>query len=238
MGIFDEQVKLIHQFISTKKNLNQLREFQVNSYRSWLSGSSLILEEGTALELGNPGLGSLSLIMWSWEKGNNKDHVFLVGPDLKEMSRKSMPFCQIIIARGSFRDEYECYRELRDAVFDTKMRGLMVRVLPSRQTIWCRVSREALEEGFSLGHLGAALIRNLKDIEFVSGVDVVFVTSGKSDLKILMEPTHTAGRIAGALVKMGEEMSLDCNSCEYRDVCEQVVELKKIRNRLKEGAAG
>ena len=36
------------------------------------------------------------------------------------------------------------------------------------------------------------------------------------------------------MIKMYEEMNFDCETCEYVEVCEEVVELKQIRERLKE----
>jgi CO dehydrogenase/acetyl-CoA synthase beta subunit len=194
------------------------------------------------LELGNPGIGSLSFLVWSEDKAEKtkkapkEDRIILIGPDLKKLKAKKIPFGQVIRVRGAFRDEYECYRELRDAVFDTKLKGFMVRVLPSRQTIWCRVDRESLDKGFSLAHLGAALVRSLKSISFVSSVDVIFVTSGKADLEKLKRPGEDSDQIVGALMKMVEEKSYDCDSCDYQELCDKIEELKMIRKNLKNKA--
>jgi hypothetical protein len=236
MGLFDRQVKSIEDFISEKKNRNQVKEFKAESFKDWPLESSLILEEDTAIELGNPGIGSLSLILWSEDQANS-DKVLIVGPDLDEIKEKGVPFSQIVIARGSFQEEFDCYTALRDSVYDTKLQGFMARVMPSRQTVWCRVNKDALDKGLSLAHLGVALIRGLKEIEFVTGVDVIFVTSGKDDMEVLKDTGYDAGRIVGALMKMGEEMSFDCDSCDYREVCDKVEELKMIRGKLKEKTA-
>jgi len=164
-----------------------------------------------------------------------RDRVLLIGPDLKEARQKSIPFGQIVRVRGNFRNEYECFRELRETVLDTRLKGFMVRALPSRQTVWCRVNQLALDQGFSLAHLGAALVKNLKRISFVSSAEIIFVTSGKSDLEKLKTAGEETERITGALMKMGEEMSFDCNSCDYQEVCDKIDELKKIKNKLKNG---
>ncbi len=232
MGLFDDQIKHVQDFLAEKQSLSQVREFQVSPYSGWPSEASLILEEDTALELGNPGIGSMSFIIWSEGHGADHDRILLVGPDLNEIRVQSVPFCQMILVKGSFRDEYECWRELREAVYDTKLEGFMTRVLPSRQMIWCRVDREALAKGFLLPHLGAALIRSLRDVSFVSGAEVIFVTSGKEDMEKLKKPGYDTARIVGAMMKMNEEKIYDCESCEYWDVCKSVAELRMMRRRL------
>ncbi len=234
MGLFDEQIKQVEAFLSEKKSLGQLRELPVTPYSRWPLESTLILEEDTGLELGNPRMGSLSFLLYSEVPAADDDRIFLIGPDLHEIQDKSVPFGQIVLVKGTFSDEYECYRELTEAVYDTRLEGFMVRALPGRGTIWCRVNREAREKGFMLAYLGAALIRSLKDVDFVSGAEVLFITSGKGDVERLKRPGHETGRIVGALMKMVEEKTYDCESCEYWDVCEDVAELKKIRSKLQE----
>lgn len=236
MGLFDEPIKELDDFLREK--LKQLRELNPEDYTSWPEGESIILEEETALELGHPGEGSLSFMVWAQSDSLARDHIFLIGPDLSELKAKRAPFAQVIRVRGNFSDEYECYCELRDAVYLTRLKGFMTRILPSRQTIWCRVDENALEDGFSLGHLGFALLKNLRALSFVSGADVIFITSSKGDLNQLRRTAEKAGRITNALLKMTEEKIFDCQTCEYLDVCEKVLELKEIRRRLNRGFKG
>jgi len=232
MGLFDSQFARVEDFLAKKRANGELREFSLYPARDWPQESSLILEEDAALELGNPAMGSLSFLVWREEERVRDSRILLVGPDFAEIIQKSAPLAQIILVSGSFPEEYECFRELRDAVFDVKLKGLMTRVLPSRQTLWARVDREALDRCLSLAHLGSALIEGLLAFDFVRTVTVVFVTSGKADLDALERPALESARIVGAMMKMNEEMNFECESCEFWDVCESVAELKKIRRRL------
>ena len=232
MGLFDSPVEQLENFLAEKRASHQVREFPLDAPWDWPEESSLILEEDAALELGNPGLGSLSLLLWTEGPCPDGDQVLLLGPDLNEIKTRGEPFAQVLLVRGSFNDEYECYQALRDAVYDTKLCGMMTRVLPSRQTIWSRVNREALDRGFSLAHLGAALIRRLKQVAFVSGARALFITGSAADIASLENAGRETARIVSAMAKMSEEMSYDCASCEFGDVCETVAELKKIREKL------
>jgi len=233
MGLFDSPWRQLEAFLQKQREAGRLRELPLAASGDWPEEQSLVLEEDTAIELGKPDRGSLSFLLWR-EDGEERDRVLLVGPDLDELPSPSEPFGQIVLVRGRFEDEYECFRELRDAVYQTRLRGFMTRVLPSRQTIWARVNREARERGFSLAHLGAALVRNLKQSEFVSAASVVFIVSSREDLRSLEGAGREAARIAGAMLKMSEEMNFDCRTCEYADVCDEVAELKTIRQRLAE----
>ena len=233
MGLFDSAFRELERFVAGKRGSAGCRDLPVKDFSGWPSQDDLILEEETALELGNPKLGSLTLLAWKEEK-IEEDSIVLVGPDLPEIRNPSAPFAQIVLVSGRFDDEYKCFCELRDVIYDIRLKGMMFRVLPSRQMIWIRINKQALEQGLSLGHLGRALIENLRAGDFVSGVRVVFVTSGKQDLSALSGPAARVERLVGAMMKMTEEMSYDCDGCEYRDVCNEVAELRRIRNRLKE----
>lgn len=234
MGLFDLPVQEIEKFVAGKRGPAGYRELPIKDFSGWPSQDDLILEEETALELGNPKLGSLALLAWREEK-IGEDSVVLIGPDLPEIKSHSEPFAQIVLVSGRVDDDYQCYCDLRDAIYDTRLKGMMFRVMPSRQMIWTRINREALDQGLSLGHLGSALIEDLRALDFVSGVRVVFVTSGKQDLSGLSGPAARIERLVGAMMKMTEEMSYDCDGCEYRDVCSEVAELRRIRNRLTKG---
>jgi CO dehydrogenase/acetyl-CoA synthase beta subunit len=120
-------------------------------------------------------------------------------------------------------------------VYDTRLEGFSVRTMPSRQSVWCRVSRDAAGRGFSLVDLGAALIDSLKGLDEVSEAQVVFVTAGVDEVKKLAGAAAGAQRIVDAMMKMYQEENFDCETCEYQDVCDTVMDLKKIRQKLAEG---
>ncbi len=237
MGLFDEQIEEVGRFLACMRDRGDLRELEVRPER-WPSVSSLLLSEDTAIELGNPSVASLSFVIWGDPARVRDGVVSLVGPDVSEMDERGVPFAQVVIAGGKFTDEYESYRDVREAIYDTVLEGFMVRTMPSRQSIWCRISREAVSSGFSLADLGDALIWNLKTVEPVTGAEVLFVTSSVADVEKLVPAASGARRIIEALMKMYEEKNFDCETCEYKDVCDEVMDLKKIRERLAEQKAG
>jgi CO dehydrogenase/acetyl-CoA synthase beta subunit len=232
VGLFDEQLTEVKRFLSEARREGKVREFRAFGTPPWPEGSSLVLEEDTALELGNPKTASLSVLLWADGQAIEDGLISLVGPDVGETKERSLPFAQVLLVRGSFEDEYESYQELRDAVYDTRLSGFMVRTRPSMQSLWCRVGREAVEQGFSLRYLGAELVKRLKEVPSASGVEVMFVASSPDDVERLSGAASGARRIIEAMMKMYEEENFDCETCEYRDVCDEVMELKKIRDKL------
>ena len=99
--------------------------------------------------------------------------------------------------------------------------------MPSKRTLWCRVGRDAADKGLSLIDLGAALIDSVKRLEEVGSAEVVFVTSSAEDVRRLTSPAASAQRLVDAMMK-----NFDCETCEYQDVCDTVMDLKKIRSKL------
>lgn len=238
MAFFDEQLSAIRSFLREWNADGVAREFRAGERPPWPSGPSLVLEEDTALELGNPSIASLSLLLWS-EGGDVDDgRITLVGPDVAEARERSMPFAQVVIAGGTFSDEYGSYREIRDAVYDTRLTGFSVRAMPSRQSMWCRVGLEAAAGGFSLVDLGTALIKALSAVEEVSAAEVFFVTSSAQEVRRLAPAAAGAQRLVDAMMKMYQEQTYDCDTCEYQDVCDTVMDLKEIRKKLERQRKG
>lgn len=233
MGLFDQPLREIQDYIDGKYRDGVARTLPFTPVLPRAESSQVILSEDTGLELGNPGMASRSLLLWDSGEGVSDGRITLVGPDFPAAPSPSLPFAQVVMAGGDFSDEYDCYRDLRDAAYNVRLRGFMTRVFPGRQSIWCRVSKQALAGGFSAQVLGSSLIQALKSLDFVRAAEVLFVTSSKQDVDELAAPADKVLDIVEALIKMYEEMNFDCEECEYVDVCDEVVELRQIREKLK-----
>lgn len=232
MGLFDQPLAEIRARIEGAYRDGTARELPFTPVLPLAGDAQVILSEDTGLELGNPGTASRSLLLWDAGETLHDGRITLVGPDFTQAPSSSLPFAQVILVSGDFSDEYDCYRDLRDAIYSVRLRGFMTRVFPGRQSIWCRISREALAGGFSAQLLGSALMQSLKGLDFVRGVEVLFVTAGKDEVDGLAGAADKVMDIVEALIKMYEEMNFDCEECEYVDVCDEVVELRRIRERL------
>ena len=105
----------------------------------------------------------------------------------------------------------------------------MIRAVSQYQREWSRISREAVQKGFSFEVLGSALREEYLKKSFVHTVEFLFVTSSSEDVGELQEITKNVGRKISALNKMLSEIDPDCDECEYNDVCDEVDGFKDMR---------
>jgi CO dehydrogenase/acetyl-CoA synthase beta subunit len=192
-----------------------------------------VLGQDTAVELGNPKDASTSSLMWNSNPQKIKNRrITVVGPDLPQVKWKMVSFGKIVIIGGEdFNEEnnYERYRRLEQVRYDIHLKGYMMRGASQYQREWSRVSKESLDKGFSFRILGGALIDKYLELDFVRSVEVIFITSGREDVLEMKTVSDQVMRIIGAMNKMAGEMSFDCDSCEYTDVCSDVAELRSMR---------
>jgi hypothetical protein len=99
---------------------------------------------------------------------------------------------------------------------------------------WSRISREAVENRFSLPLLGSAMIRQLKAFDYVKSVEIMFVTSSNPDVLELKQTGDRFIRIINAMTRMAEDHDFDCETCEFQPVCNEAEELRRMHKALKE----
>jgi hypothetical protein len=241
MGLFDTAFSELKQLLGEIPGSAKRQYRAQPSAHTWpgAGGGDLVLASDVGVELGNPRDESVSLVVWTRDREQIDDgRITLVGPDLPEGRGMSLPFGKIMLVAGDGLDETDGlskYRELEGLRFEIDLKGYMIRAASPYQKEWVRVSRAALDGGLTFSIVGDALLRQFKRKEYISVAEVLFVTSGEYVQK-LKPVAAGVGRIIGALGKMADEMSLDCDSCEYVDVCDEVDALRQMREKLRKGA--
>jgi CO dehydrogenase/acetyl-CoA synthase beta subunit len=236
MELFDRQFDEIRDYLSRAREDNKVTETLHSRRIEWPSGNdrNLVLAQDTEVELGNPKDASTSFILWGNDSHKILDaRISLIGPDLPESRGKQLPFGKVVLIGGNHftaENAYDRYREMESIRFHIDLQGYMIRAVSQYQREWSRVSREAVNMGFSLNILGGALIDKLREKDYVKAVEVIFVTSGREDVIKLKGIAEQVGRITSAMNKMVEEMSFDCDTCEYEDVCGEVAALRSMRD--------
>ena len=238
MEIFDDDIRWLREYLESRRS-------QGRDVRSLDSGerdrripdffnnekTTIVLSEDTWLELGNPKTNSTAPVLVTESLDLVHDGaITLVGPDIPEI-RGSLPFAQILLIASDQLQE-EDYRKIKSFQYELELRGYMIKAIPSSLNIWSRVSEESVGEGFSFEVLGRAIVDRYKSTFDIPSMEVVFVTSSEEDVEEFEELRHKVTRILSAMNKMFEELSFDCSSCEYLDVCGDVRQLGALREKV------
>jgi CO dehydrogenase/acetyl-CoA synthase beta subunit len=244
MELFEKYHNDITSFLSQKEKEGKVTELFHHGKTNWPSAKNrnLVLGHDAAVELGNPKDVSTSCLLWvnDPDKVNNK-RITLIGPDLSDIKEKQIPFGKVVIVGVEGFNEDNCYnryREMELLRYDIQLKGYMMRGVSQYQREWSRISREAVDNGFSFRIMGGALIDKLLELDYVRSVETIFITSSQADVIEMLSISDGVVKILGAMNKMAAEgMSLDCDSCEYTEVCSDVAEMRSMRKSFEKKEA-
>lgn len=237
MELFEQTLADIRKYIEGKRCQSRSVTGQKNAWPSG-RGRNVVLSEDMALELGNPQMNSVSCLIWTQKTDLISDgKINLIGPDIRESREKSLPFGKIVLAQVSGFDEettYDKYKEMEAVRYSLDLKGYMIRAVSQYQREWSRISRDAVQNGFSFDVLAEALRNEYLKKDYIHAVEFLFVTSSAEDVGELQEITKNVGRTISAMNKMLSEIDPDCDECEYNDVCDEVDELKGMKKNRDE----
>jgi CO dehydrogenase/acetyl-CoA synthase beta subunit len=238
LEVFDDDITWLRSYIESKRTQGRAVKPLGSGkgdqrYPDFLDKerATIVLNEDTWLELGNPNTSSTAPVLVTETLDLVHDGaITLIGPDIPE-ARGSLPFAQILlIASKELQDED--YRKINAFQYELELKGYMIKAVPSSLTIWSRVSKDTARQGFSFEILGHAIAESYKSAFNIPSMEILFVTSSKEDVEELEDLHRKVTRIISAMNKMMEEMSFDCSSCEYLDVCGDVRQLGALRDKL------
>ena len=238
MNLFNDIIDELREYIAKKRLTTGIREEHAADSISWPSAErgNIVLKAETGLELGNPRDESVSFLVWTNNLSLVHDGLItLIGEEIGDIPEKSRPFGKaVIIGETGFNEKncYDRYREIEMIRYDLNLKGYMMRAVPQYLREWSRVSKEAIQGGFSLATLGSALIERYREKDYIHAVEILLVNSSSDDVRELKDTGERVMRYINAMNKMIEELSLDCDSCDYSDVCNEVTELRAMRDSL------
>ena len=243
MTLFDNHIEKILLQLREKREAGLVSEFIPQSGDTWpgAGGRDLVMGKDTAVELGNPKEGSMAFLVWSNEPTQLKNRrISVIGPGLGELIGQRVSFGKIVLLGGeafNADNSYERYRQLETVRYELRLKGYMMRGVSQYGREWSRVSHDAINAGFSFAVLGDALARRFLEFEFIQSVEVIFITAGMETMRPFAPIAESVLRIINAMHKMVEDVSFDCESCEYNDVCRDVQELNAMRKALEKKKA-
>ena len=234
MGLFDQPLADVRSWLDRQQSGGEARRLDPVAHLPWASRPPVVLSDATRLELGNPSVASCSMALWGASDDVADEQITLVGPDFTQAGRPSLPLAQVVIVAGRIEDQLECFRSLREAVYGLRLEGVSMRNHPATQRLWYRAGQDAMDLGFCAAMLGSALLERCRELPFVERAEVVLVTASREVVMSLVPTAELAADIGAALIQMSEEMSFDCDTCDYTDVCDQIDELRALRDKLRQ----
>ncbi|MBN1471851.1 MAG: hypothetical protein JW925_08715 [Syntrophaceae bacterium] len=232
MELFERTFGEIRDYIG-KRNSKTWNSAERETLWPGGAGRNIVLSDDMAVELGSPQMESSSCLIWTEHAGLVCDgRITLIGPDIRPGVKENLPFGKVVlVAVSGFNEDntYDRYKEMEAVRYAIDLKGYMIRAVSQYQREWSRISREALQNGFSFDVLGHALRNEYMKKDYIHSVEILFVTSDTEDVRELKEITKNVGRTINALDKMLNEINPDCDECEYNDVCDEVGELKSMR---------
>jgi len=238
MNIFDGIIHEVKAHVENNKKFRPHKTFHPRETLTWPTSqrNEIVLLPDLAIELGSPDDASVSFLNWTQDNALIHDgQITIIGPDLNDTDKKKLPFGKVVMLEVSGFDEKNAFdrnRELFLSKFDISLKGFMIKSASQYMAEWCRISKKAVQNNFSLGILGDALIKQLKKFDYVKSVEIVFITSSNDDVNALFDMGNRTVRTISAMSKMVNEMRYDCTECEYQDVCNDADELKALRRSL------
>lgn len=234
--IFDAYFEQLNKIGQADELQKMSRTYVYDSELNWPRGEAqIVFNNDTAVELGDPRSESASFIIWTDDRAKVKQgQITLIGPELNECGLTQLSFGKIIkVLVHGFTDEnaYDRYQEMNTLKFKNNLEGYMLRAVPQENKEWSRVSRKALQAGFSLQRLGNELIRDLLNLEYVDGVEIVFITSSKEHVQTFKPIGEKVVKVTSAMNKMFDNLEFDCASCTFADVCKEVDGLKEMHQK-------
>lgn len=237
MKLFDEIIKEIWNYINNWESKETVSRKIFTGPVAWPPAGKrdIVLRDDVGFELGRPQDVSSSFFLWTNNSSLIKDNnITLIGNDVADCKGKSLSFGRVVLIGGSDFNEENCfdrYQEMSHVRNQISFKGYMVRAVSRHMKEWIRISKEAVQNGFSLFTLGNTMIEKLKQIDYIDSVEILMVTS-ESCITEFAEIGERAGQYVHAIRKMGDELNFDCTTCDYEDVCTEVDDLKNMKSIL------
>ncbi len=206
--------------------------------------NNMILRADMAYELGGSeksiyALGST--VITANEALVPKDEIVLVGKDLQEISGDTSYARLTVVlvdeeAMGEGDALYNAIRNIEYVRYQISPKGFMMRVSTSHHRESVRVSKDALTEGMTFAVVGKTFINHLKKNPKVKAVKVYFITEKDFDYKGLEKDVLQAEAITKAIDHVFKDMSTDCNTCNLKQICDEVEGMRELhfKNASKE----
>ncbi len=212
-----------------------IRQLTLPGAGAWkdLGNNQVLFASDTAYELGGKNLPAVSsMALTDKESFVPKDEVYLIGPDLPQLSQDT-PFARIAFLRinedemGTGQKLYAMIRKIEYTRYHINPEGYMMRISSFAHREAVRIGKEGLRKGLSFANVGQSFIDAYKQNAAVEAVKLFFITDPNFPYEKLEKLMERSEQITTALDHLMKDVKMDCHTCGLKEVCEEVEELTK-----------
>ncbi len=219
-------------------NKSESKPFDEKKLAKVGSKNQLILGSESAYELGSHDKNSISFLCVSDNDSIcTSDEVVVIGNDLDKINANSNYARITLVQTVSLEDKTEqqifnSIKAIELKKYDFAINGFMMRAsgLNGREQI--RVSKKELKKGLSFFEIGNRFISQYKKNKQIKNIKIIFVTLDDFDYASLETISLSVATRTKALDHMVKDLKMDCNSCEWKVVCDEVDGMKQAHERI------
>lgn len=212
----------------------EMKELPLDS--SWKESESkvFLFSEDCKIHLGDSSLPSSYFYGYtSQSNALGKDSIVLIGNDLKNLKR-DVPFSHIYLFEidneSDVKDQeyYRIFRNIEYRRYKVNPEGYMLKVNTNLLREGAYVSDEAIKSGLSFKDIGMSFLKQFKKEAHVRYVRQIFITDPDFPHNKLLELSKESERITVALDHIMKKLKMDCRTCSFRDICDEIEGMRAI----------
>lgn len=232
MKLYDETIKEWLKILDSQQG----RELDVKKGEDWkdIGNANMILRSDMAYELGGNHLPALSGMTLTADTSLvPRDEVLLYGKDLGEI-HEDTPYARLAVLRvkedsmGEGNDLYQAIRKMEYTKYHLNPEGFMMRISAASQREMVRVGKTALEKGLGFEQVGKLFLQSYHKNPQVEAVKLVFITLSDFPYEELEIYIKKAEEITKAIDHILKNLSMDCNVCSLKQICDEVEGMKEL----------
>lgn len=199
----------------------------------------ILFKKDTAYELGGGSLPAYGGVAYTSDE-SIKDEIVVCGPDLPKLKADS-PYARLTILRvddSAWADNGQAYRVLRRldyTRYHVYPKGFLMRISAAAHREPVRVGREALRSGLDFGHVGRTFLHAYHSHPEVLGARLFFITEPNFPYEEFGETVRQIDLVTESLNGIFNNLIMDCASCRFQPVCDEVEGLRELHFAAKKG---
>lgn len=216
-----------------------IRELPLASSLKESEEKVFLFPEDAGIDLGDSSHPSSYFYGYSSQPGFlSTDSIALIGRDLYELDSTS-PFAHIYLFEidedGQEKDQefYRIFRNIEYRRYKVSPEGFMLRVNTNQLREGARVSKDLMKRKISFSDIGMSFLAQFHKEKRVKAVRQIFITDPSFPYQELVSYSKESEEITVALDHIMKKLKMDCRSCQFKDICDEIEGMRKLHNEIK-----